>query len=86
MSQENTQQITTTYYGNKKVHAPDTQPKLTLLMPEEGCGGDDPYEGYLMKGLGTPDKYFYENVINENYVYDPVIQDAFNRWFQNIQD
>lgn len=55
-------------------------------MPEEGCGGDDPYEGYLMKGLGTPDKYFYENVINENYVYDPVLQDAFNIWFQNIQD
>jgi len=27
--------------------------KLTLLMPEEGCGGDGP-DGFLMRGLGTP--------------------------------
>ena len=24
---------------------------LTILVPQEGCGGDDPTEGYLMKGL-----------------------------------
>jgi hypothetical protein len=28
--------------------------KLTLLIPEDGCGGDDPQEGFLMKGLRTP--------------------------------
>ena len=31
------------------------QKKLTILIPEDGCGGDDPQEGYLMKGLGTPE-------------------------------
>ena len=29
--------------------------KLTILIPEDGCGGDDPQEGFLMKGLGTPE-------------------------------
>lgn len=24
---------------------------LSLLVPEEGCGGNDPDEGFLMKGL-----------------------------------
>ena len=31
-----------------------TRSKLTLLVPEDGCGGDDAQEGFLMKGLGTP--------------------------------
>ena len=31
-----------------------THKKLTLQVPEEGCGGDHPQEGFLMKGLGTP--------------------------------
>ena len=31
-----------------------TKSKLTLLVPEDGCGGGDAQEGFLMKGLGTP--------------------------------
>lgn len=46
-----------------------TQKKLTLQVPEEGCGGDHPQEGFLMKGLGTPQaprpslapQHFYSN-------------------------
>ena len=32
---------------------PETQ-KLSLMVPDGGCGGDDPIDGFLMKGLGTP--------------------------------
>lgn len=48
-STDETMNMTDDYMTNE----PETQ-KLSLMVPEGGCGGDDPNEGFLMKGLGTP--------------------------------
>ena len=34
--------------------SPPPVKKLTIDVPEDGCGGDDPQQGFLMNGLHTP--------------------------------
>ena len=38
---------------------------LKILVPEYGAGGDHPTEGFLMKGLGSPDADFFQDLTED---------------------
>ena len=64
--------------------------KLTLQVPEEGCGGDDPQEGFMMKGLGTPQAPRH-SVIEQHVYHDssqlPTYCDVYTEtaWDKHIE-
>ena len=43
---------------------------LKILVPEYGAGGDHPTEGFLMKGLGSPDPDFFKDFENQDIPHD----------------
>ena len=64
--------------------------KLTIDVPEDGCGGDDPQQGFLMKGLGTPQAPRH-SVIEPHLFHDssqlPTYRDVYTResWEKHIE-
>ena len=64
--------------------------KLTIDVPEDGCGGDDPHQGFLMKGLDTPQAPRH-SVIEPHLFHDssqlPTSRDVYTResWEKHIE-
>ena len=70
--------------------SPPPVKKLTIDVPEDGCGGDDPQQGFLMKGLETPQAPRH-SVIEPHLFHDssqlPTYRDVYTResWEKHIE-